>query len=52
MTSSMGADRVGTCPRCGTTIMTGAVLIEYDRRDGDRGRFAECPSCLSVVEPA
>ena len=52
MTVSAGSrDRLGACPECGVSIPTGALLIEYERRDESPGRFAECPGCEGVVEP-
>jgi len=43
---------VGDCPGCGERIPVAALLVEYDRGDGTVGRFAECPGCQDVVEPA
>lgn len=42
---------VGACPQCERALGTEWVLIEYERADGSRGRFAECPDCEAVVAP-
>lgn len=42
---------LGRCPECGRSVPSGWLLIEYERADGERGVFAECPSCEAVVRP-
>lgn len=41
---------LGECPECRDSIPEYKLLIEYDR-DGARERFAECPTCETVVHP-
>ncbi|MFC4358758.1 hypothetical protein ACFO0N_12475 [Halobium salinum] len=42
---------LGVCPRCERTLGEEWLLIEYERADGSRGQFAECPECDAVVAP-
>jgi endogenous inhibitor of DNA gyrase (YacG/DUF329 family) len=42
---------LGHCPECGQSVPRGWALIEYERANGERGVFAECPSCEAVVRP-
>lgn len=42
---------LGRCPECGRSVPSGWALIEYERADGERGVFAECPSCEAVIRP-
>ncbi len=42
---------LGHCPECGRSVPRGWALIEYERANGERGVFAECPSCEAVVRP-
>jgi predicted RNA-binding Zn-ribbon protein involved in translation (DUF1610 family) len=42
---------LGRCPECGRRVPSGWTLIEYERENGERAVFAECPSCESVVRP-
>ncbi|WP_216824777.1 DUF7837 family putative zinc-binding protein [Salinigranum rubrum] len=42
---------LGHCPECGRSVPQNWVLIEYERENGERGVFAECPSCEEVVRP-
>lgn len=42
---------LGRCPACGAVIPIGLTLVEYERADGERRRFAECQECDSVVSP-
>ncbi|WP_449289217.1 DUF7837 family putative zinc-binding protein [Natrarchaeobius chitinivorans] len=48
----MSANRstLGTCPRCGASIPSPQLLIEYGTDEGT-GIFAECPACREVVAP-
>ncbi|WP_449289169.1 MULTISPECIES: DUF7837 family putative zinc-binding protein [Natrialba] len=41
---------LGDCPRCGATIPSSRLLIEYET-DAGSGVFAECPACQEVVAP-
>lgn len=49
MTSN--APPLGHCPECGRAVPSGWALIEYERANGDRGIYAECPSCEAVIRP-
>lgn len=51
--SSMTANAtpIGHCPECGRSIPSGWALIEYERSNGERGVYAECPSCASIIRP-
>ena len=40
----------GQCPNCKTSVPRSSVIIEYDASHG-RGRYAECPSCETVITP-
>ncbi|MDX1748158.1 MAG: hypothetical protein R3324_19665 [Halobacteriales archaeon] len=42
---------LGVCPKCGAAVPKSWLLIEYERSDGDLGRYAECPDCEEVVRP-
>ncbi|WP_166377202.1 hypothetical protein [Halorubrum sp. BOL3-1] len=42
---------LGRCPTCGTAIPSGRTLVEYERANGERRRFADCPECGGVVTP-
>lgn len=46
------ASTAGRCPGCDTELLDFDVLIEYERVDGERDAFAECPNCRRVVHPA
>ena len=41
---------LGRCPLCGTTIPSGATLIEYDV-NGETRVYAECAACDEPVRP-
>jgi hypothetical protein len=45
------ATPIGHCPECGRSIPSGWTLIEYERSNGERGIYAECPSCASIIRP-
>jgi len=42
---------LGNCPHCGHNITPAYLLIEYERSNGERGAYAECPECEDVVSP-
>lgn len=42
---------LGNCPECGAAVPRPWLLIEYERSDGESGRYAECPDCGEVVRP-
>jgi len=42
---------LGVCPDCGAEIQPFHLLVEYEKDDGTRGRFAECEQCSEVVTP-
>ncbi|MFC6988955.1 hypothetical protein ACFQJD_09965 [Haloplanus sp. GCM10025708] len=46
-----GNSTAGTCPECGRRLHAERVLVEYERTDGSRGVYAECPACDAVVTP-
>lgn len=39
------------CSFCGKTITKHHVLIQYETTTGERGLWAECPSCGEIVDP-
>jgi formate dehydrogenase maturation protein FdhE len=41
---------LGVCPSCGTELVAGMILIEYEK-NGSKAVFAECPSCDEPVTP-
>ena len=38
------------CPQCRRELPPAYTLIEYEKRDGTIGVFAECPECDDVVK--
>jgi NAD-dependent SIR2 family protein deacetylase len=49
--TDVGPPVLGDCPNCGESVTEPWLLIEYEREDGDPGRYAECPACGDVVRP-
>jgi hypothetical protein len=42
---------LGVCPECEAEIEPYQLLIEYEQKDGETGRFVECFACDEVVSP-
>jgi len=42
---------LGRCPDCDESISPGWRLIEYEKDDGTKYVWAECPECGDVVSP-
>lgn len=49
--TDVGPPVLGDCPHCGEPVTEPWLLIEYERENGDSGRYAECPVCGDVVRP-
>jgi len=49
----MNADEssLGRCPECGEAISEAWILLEYEKKDGTEGVWAECLACEDVVAP-
>lgn len=41
---------IGSCPFCGSTLESDAILVEYEV-DGETRVFAECLQCDEPVKP-
>ena len=50
--SSERASVAGECPVCQAELSRHRVIIVYERSDGERTGYAECPDCRTVVRPA
>jgi len=42
---------LGVCPRCSRPIARINEIIEYERADGSRSKYARCTDCDDVVRP-
>jgi len=41
----------GSCSFCGATVEDQHVIIRYRTGTGEPGCWAECPSCVDVIDP-
>lgn len=42
---------LGRCPDCGEYIPEAWLLVKYQKDDGTKSVWAECPACEDVVAP-